>query len=236
MGQTAATALRDTHTAHPSQNHELITAHLGMALSMARKMARRLPNFVSREDIESAALLGLTEAASRYDRARKEPFMGFAAKRVRGAILDHLRRADMLTRRGRKDARRVTAAKRDLQTSLGRTPDDSEVAAAMGVSDDDFQSHYASLDRVSMVHLEELCGEPTSSGMDTVTEQTFHQHRRAELVRALRSLEERELMILSCYYQEGLTMREVGAVLGVTESRVCQLHSGALAKLRERFG
>ena len=146
-----------------AQHHALITAHLGMALRMARKMARRLPGSVSREDVESAALLGLTEAASRYDSTRKEPFMGFAAKRVRGAILDHLRRGDMLTRKGRRNARKVCETKRDLEVLLGRCPEEQEIADALGISQQEFQANYASLSKVGIVYLEELSGEPTGS-------------------------------------------------------------------------
>lgn len=213
----------------------LIADHMTMARKMARRMSRRLPATVSREDIESAALLGLTEAASRYDKSRNEPFMAFATKRVRGAILDHLRRNDWLTRRGRQEARRLADTEKQLEAEFGRAVSDSEIAEKMGVSEDEFSSHYATLREATVVHLEELPFLPENATSGTPTECIERQQIRAALMRALETLEERELLILMCYYQEGLTLREIGQLLGVTESRVCQLHSQTLRTLRNQM-
>lgn len=214
--------------------NELITMHLGMALKMARKMARRLPSSVSRDDVESAALLGLTEAASRYDTSREEPFMAFAAKRVRGAILDHLRKNDILSRRARQGARRVAEATRVLEAELGRAATDSEIAESMGMDEMTFNRVYARVREASVIHLDDLRGE-LAEGTHCGIEIGEKQRRKAALMQALEVLEEREQMVLSCYYREGLTLREIGAILGVTESRVCQLHTQALATLRNRL-
>jgi RNA polymerase sigma factor FliA len=213
----------------------LIIDHLGMAIKMARRMARRLPSTVSREDVESAAMLGLTEAACRYDGSRNEPFMAFATKRVRGAILDHLRRNDLLTRRGRQEARRIAATARKLEGEHGRAVSDSEIAEKMGMSDDEFNSACAHLREASVVHLDELSTMPLSATSGTPIECIERQQIRAALVRALERLEERELMVLACYYQEGLTLREIGEILGVTESRVCQIHTQTLRTLRSQL-
>ncbi len=213
----------------------LITDHLSMALKMARRMARRLPSSVSREDVESAALLGLTEAASRYDDSRSEPFMAFASKRVRGAILDHLRRNDLLTRRGRQEARRIANTARRLEIEHGRAVSDSEIAAKLGMSDEEFSTSYASLRDASVVHLEELNVLPLSITSGTPMECIERQQIRAALARALESLDERSLLVLAFYYQEGLTLREIGEFLGVTESRVCQIHTQTLRTLRNQL-
>ena len=213
----------------------LITDHVSMALKMARRMSRRLPSSVSREDIESAALLGLTEAACRYDDSRNEPFMAFATKRVRGAILDHLRRNDLLTRRGRQEARRIANTARMLEAEYGRAVSDSEIAERMGISDDEFCTVYAGLRDASVIHLEELSMLPLSATSGTPAECVERQQIRAALVRALERLEERELLVLACYYQEGLTLREIGEILGVTESRVCQIHTQTLRSLRSQL-
>ncbi|MCP4448573.1 MAG: FliA/WhiG family RNA polymerase sigma factor [Myxococcales bacterium] len=217
-----------------SDRDELIIMHLGMALKMARKMARRLPSSVSRDDVESAALLGLTEAATRYDTTRQEPFMAFAAKRVRGAILDHLRKNDILSRRARQGARRVAEATRDLEAELGRAPIDAEIAAAMGMSEMAFNRAYANIREAAVIHLDDLRGE-LSDGHRTGANVGERQRRKAALITALEVLDEREQMVLSCYYREGLTLREIGTILGVTESRVCQLHTQALSMLRNRL-
>ncbi len=214
--------------------NELITVHLGMALKMARKMARTLPNSVSRDDVESAAMLGLTEAASRYDTTREEPFMAFAAKRVRGAILDHLRKNDILSRRARQGARRVAEASRELEAKLGRSATDGEIAQSMGMTEMKFNQTYASVREASVIHLDDLRVELANSN-HTGREIGEKQRRKAALMKALEVLDEREQMVLSCYYREGLTLREIGTILGVTESRVCQLHTQALQLLRAKL-
>lgn len=217
----------------------LISSHLDMAVGMARRMARRLPQAVSSEDVESAALLGLTEAAHRYDDSRGEPFMAFAAKRVRGAILDHLRRDDMLTRRGRRAARRVAETARELEAEYGRAVSDSGIAEKMGLSDDEFHAAYAGVRDTAVVHLDEVDGLPASAiagaPAECPSESIERQQIRAALIRALGRLDERSVLVLACYYQEGLTLREIGDLLGVTESRVCQLHSQTLRALREQL-
>lgn len=213
-------------------HHSLIEEHVDLAVGMARRMARRLPTSVAREDLESAALLGLTEAAARYDDSRREPFMGFAIKRVRGAILDYLRRNDLLTRRGRRAAREVDEARRELEARTGRAVTDGEIAAHLGLSDDEFQSAYANVRDVGLVSISELGGLPQSSQTWTPKEYIERQQIRSALVRSLAKLDERAQLILACYYQEGLNLREIGELLGVSESRVSQLHSSALAVLR----
>lgn len=220
---------------HATAQHDLINEHLGMAIKMARRMARRLPSTVSREDVESAALLGLTEAACRYDGSRNEPFMAFASKRVRGAILDHLRRNDLLTRRGRQEARRVADAVRELEAERGGPVSDYDVAAKMGITEDEFNASYAGLREATIVQLDELNQLSLSATSITPMECVERQQIRAALARALSNLDERELLVLACYYQEGLTLREIGDMLGVTESRVCQIHTQALRTLRDQL-
>lgn len=222
-------------TTERTDRDALIEAHMDMAVGMARRMARRLPANVSCEDLESAALLGLTEAACRYDDKRREPFMGFATKRIRGAILDHLRRTDMLTRRGRRAARRVAETARELEAENGRAASDSEIAERLGMTDCEFQSAYARVREVSVISVDELDALPHGPAAATPIESIDRQQIRAALGRALARLDERARVILACYYLEGLTMREIGQVLGVTESRVCQIHSQALALLREQL-
>lgn len=216
------------------ERNELITLHLDMVLKMARKMASRLPNSVLRDDVESAAMLGLTEAATRYDTSREEPFMAFAAKRVRGAILDHLRKNDILSRRARQGARRVSDATRELEGTLGRAATDGEIAAAMGMSEMKFNETYACLREAAVIHLDDLrteLADGSANGLDTADKQRL----KAALMQALDTLDERAQMVLSCYYRDGLTLREIGVILGVTESRVCQIHTHALSLLRSRL-
>ena len=215
--------------------HALITDHVGLALKIARRIASRLPAIVSREDVESAALLGLTEAASRYDDQRNEPFIAFAKKRIRGAVLDHLRRIDHLSRRCRQDARRVVDATRRLEARCGRPVTEREVAAEMGLSEEEIRSAYRSLQADSTVELDESVEMLVSLNRQTPSEIMERQQQRAALVQALKSLEQRTQLIIALYYQEGLTLNEIGQILNVTESRVCQLRTQALHELRAQL-
>ncbi|ACY18603.1 sigma-70 family RNA polymerase sigma factor [Haliangium ochraceum] len=213
---------------------ELIKEHIELALSMARRMARRLPASVCLDDIESAALLGLTEAARRYDDKRREPFMGFAAKRIRGAILDQLRRSDMLTRRGRRAARQVAEAARSFEGEHGRPATDSELADQLGVSDEEFHSVYASVRDVTVTGVDDADAILPDDAAATFA-CIERQQLRAALVRALEKLDDRARVVLAAYYQDGLTLREIGQILGITESRVCQIHTQTLALLRDQL-
>jgi RNA polymerase sigma factor for flagellar operon FliA len=227
MQQTATTPALDRDA--------LIVAHVDMAVGMARRMARRLPASVRCEDIESAALLGLTEAARRYDDTRSEPFMGFATKRIRGAILDHLRSIDLLTRRGRRAARLVADTARAIEAETGHAATDSDLARRMGLSEAEFQSVYGNVRDAAMTSVDDWDALPQSSAASTPLEDIERQQIRAGLVRALAKLDDRARVILACYYQEGLTLREIGQMLGITESRVCQIHTQTLAILRQQL-
>lgn len=218
-----------------NHRHDLINDHVTMARKMARRMAHRLPLSVSREDVESAALLGLTEAACRYDSAREETFRTFASKRVRGAVLDHLRRIDPLSRRGRHGVRRVAATTQRLEATLGRGVTESEIAAELGVSEDEVRATSAQGRAALSVEFDELDTASLGLERETLAEVVERHQMRTALIKALQTLDPRSLMITSLYYQEGLNQREIGELLGVTESRVCQLRTQIIATLRERL-
>jgi RNA polymerase sigma factor FliA len=209
----------------------LIHGHLDMARRIARKVARRVPRSIGCDELEGAAMLGLTEAASRFDSSRGEPFVAYAAKRVRGAILDELRRHDVLTRRGREGARRLAEATRAVEARTGRPAASEEIAREMDVSLEEVARFKARLQAAAVVSLDDLpAGRATED--DSPAEMYAHAEDKARLVEALRGLPERDAMILSMCYQDGLTLKEIGEILGVTESRVCQLRSRSLRQLR----
>lgn len=214
----------------------LICEHLDMARRIARKTARRLPSSVRIDDLESAAMLGLTEAAGRYDSTRGEPFVAFAAKRVRGAILDELRRSDVLTRRGRERARELEAASRAVEERTGRAATTEEVAGELGCGAEEVSRRRARLQAASVVSFDEV-HELTTPGTELAADEVLEQReRQGEMVQALQALPERELLIVSMYFQDGLTLKEIGDILGVSESRVCQLRGRALRTLRTQMG
>ncbi|MCG8422266.1 MAG: FliA/WhiG family RNA polymerase sigma factor [Proteobacteria bacterium] len=213
--------------------NELIRNHIDMARRLARKIARRVPRSVRCDELESAAMLGLTEAASRFDPTRGEPFVAYAAKRIRGAVLDELRRNDVLTRRGREGARRLADATRSVEAQVGRPATTDEIAKEMGVSVEEVAQFKARLQAPALVPLEDVRDLPHTTSNDAPDEQYILREQKRALAQALNSLPERDLLVLSLYYQEGLTLKEIGQVLGVSESRTCQLRGRALRKLRK---
>lgn len=215
-----------------NERHDLIRSHLDMARRLARKIARRVPLAVRRDDLESAALLGLTEAANRYDNTRGEPFVAYAAKRVRGAVLDELRRNDILTRRGREGARRLADAANAVEARVGRAATTQEIADQLGVPLAEVQEARGRL-APTLVPLDENRDIPKSSTFAPPDELVANSERKVSVITALKTMGERDLQILSMYFQDELTLKEIGHILGVSESRVSQLRSRALSRLRK---
>jgi len=196
-------------------------------------MARRCPDWIAREDLVAAGLLGLTEAAERYDETRNEPFLSFAEKRIRGAVLDELRRGDIMPRRVRQMARKIGATIQQLEREHGEAPTDERVANALGVPLDEYRANLEQLVHVTVGALEVGDDSMLPTGEESSPET---QAARLEALRRVRSaldrLDQRDILILSLYYNEELTYSEIAQVLGVTTSRVCQLHGRAIARLR----
>jgi RNA polymerase sigma factor for flagellar operon FliA len=233
-----------THRRYQVEEHrrderdKLITEHIGVAQRIARKVARRVPPEISADDLTAAALLGLTQAADRYDTTRNEPFVAFAERRIRGAVYDEMRRGDILPRRRRTAAKKVRRAIERLETSLGREPTDEEVAEVLGVSVAEYREELERLAHVSVVALErsqenEIGLRQQEAGPDTIAEkrQTFRRLRDS-----LDALPDRDRALLSLYYLEDLTYAEIGRVFEVSESRVCQLHARAITRVRAQMG
>jgi RNA polymerase sigma factor FliA len=221
-------------TQRSPERDRLIAEHVEVARRIAERVGRRVPEWVGRDDLVSAAMIGLAEAADRYDAERGEPFVGFAEKRIRGAVLDELRRGDVLSRRQRVQARKVGETIRALANKLGRDPEDEEIAAELGVSMEEYRSELEELTHVGCVELDVTtvdAGTHQSSHPDpaTAAERALLGGR---LRKALGTLSERDATLMSLYYNEDLSYAEIGKLLGITESRVCQLHSKALARLR----
>lgn len=211
----------------------LIAEHVDVAKRIALRVARNVPSWISKDDLVATAMIGLTEAADRYDAARGEPFVAFAERRIRGAVLDELRKGDILPRRVRTTARKVGNAVRVLETKLGRSPEDHEIAAELGVPLDTYREDLEMLSQVSFVELTPEDAENLRASEETSP--ATHAERRemtGKLRASLDRIPKRDAQIMALYYVEELTYAEIGQVLGVSESRVCQLHSRALARLR----
>lgn len=214
--------MRNTATA------QLITDHVDMARRVARSIARRVP-FDRRDDLESAALLGLTEAAQRFDPNRGEPFGAFAVQRVRGAVLDELRRGDVLSRQARSMARRVRSAIGRHEAQHGQAPGSLELAEELGLEVEEVEQVRGDLGQ--MVSIEAASAQTLSHSPDPA-ESLDLVRQTAMLHIALGTLSARERDVVSMYFEQGMKMKDIGAELGVTESRVSQLCSSALRSLQ----
>lgn len=213
------------------ERDRLIADHIEVARRISMRMARKCPAWISSDDLVAAAMLGLSEAAERYDQSREEPFLAFAEKRIRGAVLDELRRGDIMPRRVRQLARKVGLAIQLLERRNAAPPSDEQVAAELGVTIEEYRDELEQLVHVTVGGLDELGDDMPRS--DSSPER--HVERRqilAQVRQALVRLDERDVLIFSLYYNEELTYHEIAQVLGVTVSRICQLHGRAIARLR----
>ena len=198
-------------------------------------MARRCPSWIAREDLVSASMLGLTEAANRYDESRKEPFLSFAEHRIRGAILDELRRGDLLPRRVRQTARKVSIAIRELENA-GEVASDNRIAMKLGVAVEHYRTNLAHLVHVDVLTFDEL-SPALRTGFEDAPDQLAARIQELEQVNAaLAKLGARDVTILGLHYVEDQTYQEIARALGVTASRVCQLLWRAVERMRALLG
>lgn len=204
---------------------------------VARRLARRLPAHVEIDDLISSGVIGLMEAAERFDPNRVDRFEAFAEFRIRGAMLDDLRSRDTLSRDMRRLSNELREATRKLESQLGRTPDQEELAATLGVEVDELYARQQKLSGSSVVgiddagpdFLERTCDETSPDPFEI----TSHRETLGRLVEGIGRLPDKMQQVLSLYYIENLNLKEIGTVLGVTESRVCQIHGEATRRLRE---
>jgi RNA polymerase sigma factor for flagellar operon FliA len=217
-----------------AERDRLISEHIEIARRISMRMARRCPDWIAREDLVAAGMLGLTEAAERYDSTRNEPFLAFAEKRIRGAVLDELRRGDIMPRRARQMARKIGAKIQELEKTTGKSPSDEEVAAALGVPLEAYRTDLEHLVHVTVGALDQADDTSAALISDDASPESGAARRQA-LARvrgALPKLDQRDILVLGLYYNEELTYHEIAEVLGVTTSRVCQLHGRAISRLR----
>ena len=210
-----------------------VEAHLPLVWRVARQMARRLPSTISAEDLVGAGTLGLIGALSRYESARCDRFSAYAEFRIRGAILDQLREMDWMPRSLRTKRKRLDAANARLVQTLGRAPDTCELANALGTTSDAVERIRRDVEAADVV-----CADAVNADVivddNGATPGSLLEDRelRARLARALDLLPERQQQVVRMYYVDQMRLREIGALLNVTESRVCQILREAVARLR----
>lgn len=215
----------------------LIRRHLPLVRRVARRHAGRLPAGVELDDLISWGTFGLLAAVERYEPSREALFPAYARFRIRGAILDHLRQHDWMPRSVREKAREVARAARQAERRLGRPATEDELAGTLGLSVAGYRTLLDEIAPIALVGLEDLesdaeIGWPSTWGNLQPLDTLLDQERARLVADAVHRLPEREQLLLSLYYRDELTMKEVGGVLGVTESRVSQLHTQALLRLR----
>jgi RNA polymerase sigma factor for flagellar operon FliA len=211
---------------------------------LAHQMIAKLPANVELDDLIQVGMIGLTDALSRFDAAQGVQFETFATQRIRGAMLDELRGNDWMSRGTRKQQREIEAAVHRLEQRLGRAPHESEIATEMGLKLAEYQELLGKVRGTQLVHLEDMSGDEGDSDYldrhvadaeaNPLAQLQDHRMREA-LVAAIKTLPEREQLVMSMYYEQDMNLKEIAAVLKVTESRVCQLHSQTIARLRVKL-
>jgi RNA polymerase sigma factor for flagellar operon FliA len=223
----------------------LIRQYQPLVRKLAHHMMAKLPANVQVDDLIQVGLIGLSEALSRYESTQGVQFETFATQRIRGAMLDELRENDWVSRGTRKSQKDIEEALRRLENRLGRSPLESEIAADLGMSLTEYQSLLGKVRGTQLVYLEDMnhnsddedsfldrhMGDPSADPLNVLRD---HRLRQA-LVAAIKNLPEREQHIMSMYYEQDMNLKEIAAVLDVTESRVCQLHSQSIARLRAKM-
>ena len=229
-------------TATPDYDH-ILKRFSPLVTRIARHLVAKLPASVELDDIVQAGMMGLMDAASRYQPDQGTQFETFAAQRVRGAMLDELRQNDWAPRGVRKNQRRIEAAIGALAQRLGRAPRETEIAGELGVTLSGYQRMLGEAKGLQIFSFDDVEDEgdesgfarhPAAPGADPAA-QLEDKRFRAALVESIDALPERERVLMGLYYEQDLNFREIAAILGVTESRVCQLHTQAIARLRARM-
>ncbi|AJQ95966.1 DNA-directed RNA polymerase specialized sigma subunit [Gynuella sunshinyii YC6258] len=233
-------------TAHQSLE-QLVTEHATLVKRIAHHLKARLPESVQVEDLIQSGMLGLFEAARNYDRSKGATFETYAGIRIRGSMLDEVRKGDWVPRSVHRNSRRISEAIHNVEARVGRDASDQEIAEELGVELNEYYSLLQDTQGSKLFSYEDLLdqNQPAETGYEhspqplqssgTPDSQVEQHLMRSHLIEAIKSLPEREQLVLSLYYDEELNLKEIGEVLGVSESRVSQIHSQAANRLKARL-
>lgn len=224
-----------------SDKNHLLTEHAPLVKKLAHQMKAKLPPSVEVDDLIQAGMIGLLDAVNRYEETHGAQFETYAVQRIRGAMLDELRSSDWMPRSMRQNMRKIEVAMTTLQQRLGRSPNESEVAQQLSLSLADYQDLLTDGGGHQLVYYEDFhegegnehfldrfCSDDTSDPLKALMNSGFRQ----AVIDAILALPEREKVLMGLYYEQEMNLKEIGAVLGVSESRVCQLHAQAIARMR----
>ena len=210
----------------------LVNQHLPLVKRLASQLAVKLPSHIEIEDLIQVGLIGLLKAVEDYQSDSGAVFSTYATIRIRGAMLDELRGRDWLPRSVQRDLGRVAAAIEKVEQRLGRPASEKEIADELGMNLEDYRVLAGELACARISQLDEAELPP---GDDEPAEQVAEETRRTALANAITTLPEKEGLMLSLYYSDGLNLKEIGLVLGVSESRVSQIHGQAVARLKSKL-
>ncbi len=243
---TAASTPVSVYTASGGlDRNALIRKHVPLVQRLAHHMIAKLPPNVQLDDLVQVGMIGLADALSRYEPSQGVQFETFATQRIRGAMLDELREGDWMSRGSRKSQKQIEQAVHRLEHRLGRAPVESEIAAELSMTLADYQALLGRVRGTQLVYLEDIggasdddegfldrhAGDAQGDPMSILKDQRL----RKSLVAAIEMLPEREKQIMGMYYEHDMNLKEIAAVLGITESRVCQMHSQSIARLRVKM-
>lgn len=223
-----------------NDKEECLKEYAPLVKRIAHHMMLKLPGSVEVDDLIQSGMMGLLDAATRYDELRGAQFETYAAQRIRGAMLDELRSADWLPRSMRRDMRRIETAISRLQQKLGKMPNETEIARELEISLLEYQQMLQESRGAQLFYYEDFHDEGDENFFDRFTvdndanplELLQDERFREALIQAIERLPERERQMMGMHYEQDMNLREIGEVMGVSESRVCQLHSQAVARLR----
>jgi len=221
----------------------LLKEHAPLVRRIAYHMSTKLPQSIELDDLIQAGMIGLLDAINKYELDEDAQFTTYAAQRIRGAMVDDLRSVDWQSRGQRKNARMIEEAIMQLQHKLGRPPKESELAKHIGISLPEYQQLLQDAKCNQLINYEDFQSDDDDNNDDHFLDRNLsdtddplslllNDNLRDCVIAAINDLPDREKTLMSLYYEEELNLKEVGAILGVSESRVCQLHSQAVARLR----
>ena len=222
---------------------QLVMQYAPLVKRIAYHLLAKLPASVQVEDIIQNGMLGLIDALGRFEEGLGAQFETYAVQRIRGAMLDGLRENDWLPRSLRRDMRRIEGAVSQLEQRYGRQPTEGELAKSLDMALADYQKMLQDARGYQLVHLEDFGDDDDDDYLDRHLPSSeadplatlLDKNMRDVLIRAIQDLPEREKTVMGLYYEEELNLREIGEILGVSESRICQLHSQAIARLRAKL-
>lgn len=245
MSSLAETQIKDLDKQDYTLRNEIISEYLPYVNRIVSRIATHLPPTVETDDLVNVGIIGLIQALERYDPKRENKFMTYAVFRIKGAVLSELRSRDFLGRTTRKKIRNLEKASRKLEQKLGREVDDQEVAAEMNMDMEQFYQ-VKRMSSISFVSFEEIGYSAKDdkeqflgsviggSGRDALSMTTIKEIKE-KLAGHIEALPEKEKLVVSMYYSDEMTMKEIGQVLNITESRVSQIHSQAVIRLRSKM-